>query len=152
MLKTSLHDLMVGNVRNQIATGGSDLFFDVDAMSSKPSSVLVADLLQARRSRFIGFAVPFLDGEHSPPLWTTTYGLNIIRKLDSVNRDSDRHQGLHPQEELEQSLRLALLDLGVDDTHRSDDHGTFPEPAMSERLRLLADALTNRFNEGVSRP
>ncbi len=78
--------------------------------------------------------------------------MNIIARLDSVNRDSDRHQGLHPQEELEQSLRRALLDLGVDDTHRSDDHGTRPEPAMSERLRLLADALTNRFNEGVSRP
>ncbi|MFQ5884930.1 MAG: hypothetical protein ACE5IO_07500 [Thermoplasmata archaeon] len=144
-LKTSLHNLLVERVRTQIAAAGSDLFFDPDAMSSKSSSVLVAEIVEMRRARFINSAVPLLKlaprfWSQYPPLWTTCYGLNVLGWVDSINDWSEEHeQG--SLDSLMQRLEQVQSEVGATE---NSDVGT--DNTMSERMRQLSCALANRYH------
>ncbi|MFQ5833329.1 MAG: hypothetical protein ACE5H4_11540 [Candidatus Thorarchaeota archaeon] len=149
-LRTTLYDLLVERVRSQIASNGSLLFFDVDAMSSRPSSVLLAELLEARKKQFVDSATAFLsqrpssaEWTESPPLWTTSYGLDLLVRLDSFNDD---YFSEFPLTWIRQNLEPILSDLGVDEIAHTDEQGPTSEVLMSERMELLAVAIVSRFN------
>lgn len=86
----SLFDVLIEIAKNQLRTGGSTLFFNIDKISSTRSAVITSDLIEARHRETvlvlneIDMIIPTLTKEwvDVSRLWRTGNGFRLMKATD----------------------------------------------------------------------
>ncbi len=145
-LQQKTSEAVIPLVQSQVANGGSTHFFDVDAMRTRPSMVLVSQILDARRKEFVQAAALALRSDEKMDdslLTETTYGLGIITGMEIVLTDPE-YNGRSEQD----PLREVLENLEV--SKEELDIAISKPPSrirFSNRMGRLVKALASRYRE-----
>ncbi|MHA2084543.1 MAG: hypothetical protein ACXABD_12375 [Candidatus Thorarchaeota archaeon] len=146
-LTGSFAEELILRSKNQILSGGSTLFFDIDSMQSKSSAVLINDLVAARREEFFRVNEELekmeLTGDEDETdyflshLFRTSYCLDLI-----LEKKFRRFQRFRPstKSELLNSIRPSMKklanELGIDKSENRRQ-----ESPISKRLLDLSSAI-----------
>ena len=155
LVRAEAQDLLIDEVRHQLNSNGSTLFFDTGAMQSKRTAVLIPRLSAAREREFVNHARSFIDRyrgvwedidywlETDDHLRYTYYGLTVLWSLFS-------HQGkVGPGVSLENETAALVIEnalSGLSPAHPvSTPEAEEPVVSPSSRLRSLVDACFRLF-------
>lgn len=118
-----LYSQMVELLEDQLERGGSTLYFDLDALSATPGSVLLPSVLKRRNAEMQELVLFDRAGEVDLfPLWLTSYGHKILTALGfkryvSKSRLSEINDALKNINH-ELAIERVVLDTGVDKTQQ----------------------------------
>ncbi|MHA2065032.1 MAG: hypothetical protein ACXABY_11715 [Candidatus Thorarchaeota archaeon] len=84
LTRTILYEFLLDRTRQQIRQGGPTLFFDTTKMIDSPASLIVSDILSARKREIECVTIcKTADGQLDlGELWTTSYGFAMLYKHD----------------------------------------------------------------------
>ncbi|MFQ5834211.1 MAG: hypothetical protein ACE5H4_16020 [Candidatus Thorarchaeota archaeon] len=145
-LQQKTSEAVIPLVQSQVANGGSTHFFDVDAMRTRPSMVLVSQILDARRKEFVQAAALALRSDEKMDdslLPETTYGLGIITGMEIVLADPE-YNGRREQDPLKEVLE------NLEVSKEELDIAISKPPSrirFSNRMGRLVKALSSRYRE-----
>ncbi|MFW9977999.1 MAG: leucine-rich repeat domain-containing protein [Candidatus Thorarchaeota archaeon] len=133
------YDSIVSKILQQLQSGGSTLFFDVQKLSTTRGAIIIDYLIRRRKEELKEVVLP-VDQTHVNlwPLWLTSYGFEILRKL-----------GVKEQTTLTTFKQIAKSFLEIGFKLRTEDVSTsnnakFESNISSELQKLVADIMLSK--------